>query len=107
MVTGGRIRLVLRESPAEPGADPWLTLNIEDNGPGIPREALESIFEAGYTTRSKADAANGKAGWRCEHRGLGLSITRSIVEAAGGRIQAANRDPSGACFQIELPVRAS
>jgi signal transduction histidine kinase len=107
MVNGGRIRLVLRESLAEPGADPWLTLNVEDNGPGIPREALESIFEAGYTTRSKADAANGKGGWRCEHRGLGLSITRSIVEAAGGRIHAANRDPSGACFQIELPVRAS
>lgn len=107
MVSGGRIRLVLRESLAEPGADPWLTLNVEDNGPGIPCEALESIFEAGYTTRSKADAANGKAGWRCEHRGLGLSITRSIVEAAGGQIHAANRDPSGACFQIELPVRTS
>lgn len=107
MVVGGRIRLALRESLAEPGADPWLTLNVEDNGPGIPREALESIFEAGYTTRSKADAANGKGGWRCEHRGLGLSITRSIVEAAGGRIHAANRDPSGACFQIELPVRTS
>jgi signal transduction histidine kinase len=107
MPSGGRIRLILRESLAEPGVEPSLTLNVEDNGPGIPREALESIFEPGYTTRSKADAANGKAGWRCEHRGLGLSITRSIVEAAGGRIQAANRDPSGACFQIELPVRIS
>jgi signal transduction histidine kinase len=107
MPSGGRIRLILRESLAEPGVEPSLTLNVEDNGPGIPREALESIFEPGYTTRSKADAANGKAGWRCEHRGLGLSITRSIVEAAGGRIQAANRDPSGTCFQIELPVRIS
>ena len=105
MPSGGRIRIVLREGVAEPGAEPSLTLNVEDNGPGIPREALESIFEAGFTTRSKADAANGKAGWRSEHRGLGLSITRSIVEAAGGRIHAANRDPSGACFQIELPVR--
>ena len=36
MPSGGRIRLVLRESLPEPGADPWLTLNIEDNGPGIP-----------------------------------------------------------------------
>lgn len=107
MQTGGRIRLVLQENLAEPGADPWLTLNVEDNGPGIPRASLESIFEAGYTTRSKADAVNGKAGWRRDHRGLGLSITRSIVEAAGGRIHAANRDPSGACFQIELPVRTS
>ncbi len=104
MTSGGRIRLVLRESLPEPGADPWLTLNVEDNGPGIPRQALESIFEPGYTTRSRADIANGRGGWRSEHRGLGLSITRSIVEAAGGRIQAANRDPSGACFQIELPV---
>ncbi|MGB7548230.1 MAG: sensor histidine kinase [Terracidiphilus sp.] len=105
MPAGGRIHLSLRESPTEPGADPWLTLNIEDNGPGIPRGSLESIFEAGYTNHAKAAAANGTATWRSEHRGLGLSITRSIVEGAGGRISAANRDPSGACFQIELPVR--
>lgn len=107
MPAGGRIRLALRESLPEPGADPWLTLNVEDNGPGIPRDALESIFEAGYTTRSQTDAANGKGGWRIEHRGLGLAIVRSIVEAAGGRVHAANRDPTGACFQIELPVRTS
>ncbi|MFZ0745368.1 MAG: sensor histidine kinase [Terracidiphilus sp.] len=107
MPAGGRIQIALRESLAAPGADPWLTLNIEDNGPGIPREALGSIFEAGYTTRMKADAANGQGGWRSAHRGLGLCIVRSIVETAGGRIHAANRDPSGSCFQIELPVRSS
>ena len=43
--------------------------------------------------------------WPLAHRGLGLSITRSIVEGAGGMIHAANRDPVGACFQIELPVQ--
>jgi K+-sensing histidine kinase KdpD len=46
-----------------------------------------------------------EAGWVATHRGLGLSITRSIIEAAGGRIQAANRDPAGARLEIELPVR--
>lgn len=106
MPAGGKIHLSLRQSPTEPDADPWVTLNIEDNGPGIAADALESIFEPGYTTRTKAGAAKSKSVWTGEHRGLGLSITRSIVEAAGGRIQAANRDPSGACFQIELPVRS-
>jgi signal transduction histidine kinase len=105
MPAGGRIHLTLRQSPTEPGADQWLTLNVEDNGPGIDVDALQRIFEPGYTTRTKAGAAGSKSTWKGENRGLGLSITRSIVEAAGGRIQAANRDPSGACFQIELPVR--
>ena len=44
--------------------------------------------------------------WDPEHHGLGLSITRSIVERAGGRIHAASaRDPLSTCFQIELPAR--
>jgi signal transduction histidine kinase len=76
---------------------------IEDNGPGIPLEALEKIFASGYTTRSKSDA--GKGGWPLSHRGLGLAITRSIVEAAGGRVFAANRENGGARLEIELPVR--
>jgi signal transduction histidine kinase len=106
---GGRIQIALRERPAEPigedaGAASWLALTIEDNGPGIPAEALEKIFDSGYTTTSKSGTANG--GWTAAHRGLGLSITRSIVEAADGRIQAANRAQGGACFEIELPVLA-
>jgi two-component system sensor histidine kinase ChvG len=104
MPSGGRIQLSLREGATEPAGPLWLTLTIEDNGPGIPTRALKKVFEAGYTTRSKTAGANG-GGWPDTHRGLGLSITRSIVEAAGGRIHAANRDPAGACFQIELPVQ--
>lgn len=107
MPDGGRIHITLLENVPAPGVDPWVTLNIEDNGPGIPNEALGNIFEPGFTARTRSEAANGKGSWRRDHRGLGLSIIRSIVEAAGGRIHAANRDPSGACFQIELPVRAS
>jgi signal transduction histidine kinase len=103
MPAGGLIQVSLRARPAAAEAPESLMLTVEDNGPGIPEEALEKIFESGYTTRSKGDAAKG--GWAAAHRGLGLSITRSIVEAAGGRIHAANRAPSGARFEIELPVR--
>jgi len=102
MPTGGRIQIGLRECPATAGAGPWLALAIEDNGPGIPEQSLDRIFESGYTTRATGSADIG--GWAVAHRGLGLSITRSIVEAAGGRITAANRAQGGARFEIELPV---
>jgi signal transduction histidine kinase len=75
----------------------WLALTLIDNGPGIPAEALEKIFESGYTT---------KRGGSGSHRGLGLAITRSIVKAAGGGIRATTHSPSGTCFEIELPVRS-
>ena len=94
--TGGSIHIDLRERLAEQEATPWLVLTIEDSGPGIPEKALDKIFESGYTTRLRGAAAS---------RGLGLFITRSLVEAAGGRIHAANRAQAGACFAIELPVR--
>ena len=63
---------------------------------------LEKVFEPGFTTRA-GERPDG--GWASGHRGLGLSITRSIVEAAGGTIHAETREPRGARFVIELPVR--
>jgi signal transduction histidine kinase len=104
MPAGGRIALGLHEFHAGAEAGPWLVLTIEDNGPGIPRKALEKIFESGYTSRAHTAPASG--GWAGAHRGLGLAITRSIVEGAGGRIHAANRTSPGARFEIELPVRS-
>jgi signal transduction histidine kinase len=103
--SGGRIQLVLRESKEGPESETRLFLNVEDNGLGIAPHALDRVFESGYTTRSKAGAPGALP--QAEHRGLGLAITRSVVEAAGGRVRAANRDPQGTCIQIELPVRPS
>jgi len=101
MPAGGRIQLSLNEPPEEPSAPRTLRLTVEDSGPGIPVRMLGRVFEAGFTTQSASAATSG---WPAAHRGLGLSITRSIVESAGGRVTARNRRPSGASFEIELPV---
>ncbi len=74
---------------------------VEDDGPGIPPENLETVFERFYTARPKGAAFGG-------HSGLGLSIARQIVEAHGGRIRAENRlgedgAVKGARFTVILP----
>jgi signal transduction histidine kinase len=103
MPAGGRIHLGLREAAAQPGDALRLTLTIEDNGPGIPPKVLNKVFESGYTTHARG--CSERANWPAAHRGLGLSITRSVIEGAGGRIHAVDRPQPGACFEIELPVR--
>ena len=103
MPGGGRIQIGLGELPAGEGAAGWLAVTVEDNGPGIPGDALEKIFESGYTTRAANTAVIGS--WPVSHRGLGLAICRSLVEGAGGRLVASNRAQGGARFEIELPVR--
>lgn len=104
MTSEGRIRISLREYPTETGINRRITLKVEDNGPGIPPDGLETIFESGYTTRGVGHEGSTPGSWPVTHRGLGLTISRAIVEKAGGSIQAAGRDPFGACFQVELPV---
>lgn len=69
--------------------------SVSDTGPGIPPGEEERIFERFY----KLDTARHGGG-----SGLGLSITRHIVEAQGGRIWARNREDTGACFSFSLPV---
>jgi signal transduction histidine kinase len=103
MAEGGRIQIELKERPAAAGTVETLALTIADNGPGIPEGVFEQIFSSGYTTRAKA--AEPRGSWPVVHRGLGLSISRSIVESAGGRMTATNCAAGGACFEIELPVR--
>jgi signal transduction histidine kinase len=118
MPASGRIAINLHEFHAEAKQTPRLVLTVKDSGPGIPVEALDKIFDSGFTTRQGGVAnsgawGSGSPGNRpASHRGLGLSITRSIIEAAGGSIHASNRthalnhNPAGACFKIELPIRS-
>jgi signal transduction histidine kinase len=103
MSSGGRIHIGLREEPPAKGTAACLLLTIDDNGPGIPQEALETIFTSGYTSHGMGEGSHGN--WTLSHRGLGLTITRSIVEGAGGRITAGNREHGGARFALELPLR--
>jgi signal transduction histidine kinase len=106
MPGGGRIRISLAGLAGQTGAAERLLLVIEDNGPGVAEELRGRIFESGFTTHPRHGAA--LSGWPATHHGLGLAITRSIVEAAGGRIAASNRTgATGARFEIELPVRGS
>jgi signal transduction histidine kinase len=99
MPAGGAVQIRLSEQTAGLGLAPLLRLSVEDNGPGLPAGAGEKIFAAGYS--SHADSAGARS-----RRGLGLAITRSIVEAAGGRIYAEDGAPAGARFVLELPVRS-
>lgn len=74
---------------------------VEDDGPGIPPDNLETIFERFYTSRPKGRAFGGNSG-------LGLSIARQIVEAHGGQVHAENRRDAagaviGARFVVDLP----
>jgi signal transduction histidine kinase len=101
----GMIKLGLNTRKDAAGKAAAVILVIEDSGAGIPEDQLERVFEPGFTTRASAPAG---AGWASGgRRGLGLAITRGIVEAAGGTIHAGNRAGGGARFVIELPVRAS
>ena len=71
-------------------------ITVEDAGPGIPEDNLDSIFERFYTERPEGEAFG-------RHSGLGLSISRRIVDAHGGTIRAENRKEGGARFVVRLP----
>ena len=91
----GKIALRARESGG------MAEISVEDEGPGIPEASLEHIFERFYSERPKGE----KFG---QHSGLGLSISRQIVEALRGRISAENRRDAngrllGARFVVRLP----
>lgn len=83
---GGRVRLRLA------AAGDRAELRVEDEGPGVPEALRERVFEAFYSSKPGAPG------------GLGLAITRRIVEEAGGSIAALPGEPGGGCFRVCLPL---
>ena len=93
---GGAVSLAARRE------DDWILVEVADEGPGIPPGSLENVFNRFYSERPSGE----KFG---THSGLGLSISRQIIEAHGGEIWAENRiggrgQVLGARFLIRLPA---
>ncbi len=89
---GGRIYLSAHVDGA------LIEIAVEDEGPGIPEAKLENIFERFYSERPQGERFG-------QHSGLGLSISRQIVEALKGRISAENRRVGGAVAGARFVVR--
>lgn len=75
-------------------ADGHLAIQVDDSGPGIASEGIATLFDSFAASEEGSE-------------GVGLSISRTIVEAHGGRISAANRPGGGASFKVVLPLTAA
>jgi signal transduction histidine kinase len=73
------------------GEDQYLVISVTDTGVGLPSEQKNQIFDAFFTTKSHG-------------LGMGLRISRSIIESHGGRLWAADHSPHGASFSFTLPI---
>jgi C4-dicarboxylate-specific signal transduction histidine kinase len=85
----GTRELVITSQRAE---DEQLVLAVSDTGVGLPPQQADQIFNAFFTTKSHGT-------------GMGLRISRSIVESHGGRLWAADNPPQGASFYLTLPTK--
>jgi signal transduction histidine kinase len=86
--SGGELMITARPNP-----EGQIIVSISDTGVGLPTENAERIFDAFHTTKP-------------EGTGMGLAITRSIVESHGGRVWATANEGPGATFHFTLPIEA-
>ena len=86
----GPRELTIKSQPAQNNE---LLLSVSDTGVGLPRHQADEIFNAFFTTKTHGT-------------GMGLHISRSIVESHAGRLWAADNSPRGACFCFTLPTKA-
>jgi len=86
----GTRELAIKSQQAE---NEQVLVTVSDTGVGLPAQQGDQIFKAFFTTKSHGT-------------GMGLSISRSIVESHGGRLWAADNSPCGASFQLTLPTKA-
>jgi signal transduction histidine kinase len=66
-------------------------VRVSDHGPGIPVESLTRLFEPFFTTKAKG-------------MGMGLAVSKTIIEAHKGKLWAENQPEGGACFCFTLPL---
>ena len=76
----------------------WVSIHVDDSGPGIPSEDLSRIFERFYQVDKPRRGGKGRG------VGLGLAISRQIAEAHGGRLVAQSALGKGSRFTIQLPI---
>ena len=89
---GGRIELAARQM------DGQVRVEVRDNGPGIPPEQQQRIFEAFFRLTETGSATEGT--------GLGLAITARLVELHGSKLQIESKPGEGTCFYLSLPLLA-
>jgi signal transduction histidine kinase len=87
-VTDRRRELIVSVARAEPGR---VQVAVEDTGPGLDPAIAQRIFDPFFTTKS-------------DGLGMGLSISRSIIEAHGGQLWASPRAPHGTAFHFTIPI---
>lgn len=100
---GGHVTIQVAEESGSGKAQPrlssavqklkWVTISVTDNGPGIPPEASEKVFQPFFTNFNRPGAA-----------GLGLTVAASVVQQLGGFIRHES-EPGRTTFQIVLPAR--
>lgn len=76
-------------------ASNWAEVRVEDDGPGVPREIRERIFQPFFTTRASQEGS-----------GLGLAIVQQVADENGGAVSVAQSALGGAAFQLRLPILA-
>ena len=86
----GEIRITALES-AEKDTDEKTIIKITDNGPGIPEEIIDKIFNPFFTTRKSGT-------------GLGLAIVHQIIDSHRGDVRVVSRKNEGTTFEISLPL---
>lgn len=101
-VIGNMIQNAIQISDGSPKIEVWagainqhmMLIRVSDDGPGMPDEIIDQVFDPFFTTRASGT-------------GLGLAVLASVVQQHGGTVHAANRDAGGAQFSILLPVEST
>jgi signal transduction histidine kinase len=92
----GLVRMRVERAPGGAATRSGIRFLVEDDGPGIPADQRERVFDRFHRTDAARDRASGGTG-------LGLAIVRAIVEAHGGRVTAGATPDGGARIALELP----